>query len=245
MSAQQETSPGGAGRSRGPRRDRDLLSQRVYAALEEAIITRVHPPGARLVEEEIAVEMGVSRNPVREAFRMLEHAGWIEVTPYAGASVRHPHLDELRDVFELRHQLGRFAAELAAVRATPDQRAALHRLVGEGSAAMERSDAYALAEINWEFHRVLAACANNRSLQRTLDELDKQMRWHFASTGAMRGHESWDEHERIVTAVLAGDAQLAGRLTFEHSRRSEDAFLRRLMPYSGAPEAAVASDTAG
>src|SRR4051794_36378478 len=108
-------------KARGPRRERDLLSHRVFTGLESAIINRVYPPGARLVEEEVAAEMGVSRMPVREAFRMLQRAGWIDVTPYAGAHVRYPQLHELREVFELRHRLGQFAAELAAVRATPDE----------------------------------------------------------------------------------------------------------------------------
>jgi DNA-binding GntR family transcriptional regulator len=163
---------------------------------------------------------------------MLQRAGWIEVTPYSGARVRFPQLHELRAVFELRHRLGQFAAELAAMRATPEQHDRLRRLVEEGTAALEGGDRFAMAELNWEFHRVLAACTHNDALERTLDDLDKQLRWHFAATGSARGRETWLEHADIVAAVLAGDAPRAGQLTFEHSRRSEEAYMRELMSYS-------------
>jgi DNA-binding GntR family transcriptional regulator len=222
------------------RRDRNLLSHQVFIDLESAIITRVYPPGTHLVEEDIAAEMGVSRMPVREAFRMLQRAGWIEVTPYAGARVRFPQLQELHAVFELRHRLGQFAAELAALRATPDEHGALRRLVEDGTAALDRGDTYVLAELNWDFHRVLASCAHNEALRRTLEDLDKQLRWHFAATTSARGRDSWTEHAQIVDAVLARDAPLAARLTFEHSRRSEAAYMRELMPYSPGAGAAAA-----
>ena len=219
---------------RGGRRGRSLLSHEIFIALESAIISREYPPGTHLVEEDIAAERGVSRMPVREAFRMLQRAGWIEVTPYAGARVRFPQLHELRAVFELRHRLGQFAAELAAMRATPEQHDRLRQLVQDGTTAVESSDRFAVAELNWEFHRVIAACTHNAALERTLDDLDKQLRWHFAATNSARGRESWLEHADIVAAVLAGDAARAGQLTFEHSRRSEEAYIRELMSYSAA-----------
>jgi DNA-binding GntR family transcriptional regulator len=218
--------------SRGGRRSRRLLSNEIFTALESAIIAREYPPGTHLVEEDIAAERGVSRMPVREAFRMLQRAGWIEVTPYAGARVRFPQLHELRAVFELRHRLGQFAAELAALRATPEQHERLRQLVDAGTAAAEGGDRFAVAELNWEFHRALASCTHNAALERTLDDLDKQLRWHFAATGTARGRESWIEHAGIIAAVLAGDPGRAGQLTFEHSRRSEEAYMRELMSYS-------------
>jgi DNA-binding GntR family transcriptional regulator len=238
-----EAEGGSPGSGRSARRDRHLLSHQVFADLELAIINRDYPPGTHLIEEEIAAQMGVSRQPVREAFRMLQRAGWIEVAPYAGARVRFPQLQEMRAVFELRHRLGQFAAELAATRATPDQQALLRRLVDDGTAAVERGDTYALAELNWDFHRMLASCTHNEPLQRTLDELDKQLRWHFAATTTARGRDSWAEHAQIVDAVLAGEAQKAAQLTFEHSRRSEDAYMRELMPYSPAGAAPLVGDS--
>lgn len=203
-----------------------LLSQRVFAELERSIIRREHPPGTHLVEEEVAVAMGASRMPVREAFRMLEREGWLEIQPYAGAYVRQPGLNEIRDVFELRHPLGAVAAELASIRATPDQVAELKRLIDASRPAVEQHDIEQLAELNWEFHRALARAAGNALLERAIEDLDKRIRWHFAATLYARAGESWREHEAIVAAVAAQDAALAGRLTFDHSRRSEAAFVR-------------------
>jgi DNA-binding GntR family transcriptional regulator len=207
------------------------MSDGVYAALESSIVRRVYPPGTHLVEEDIAAELGVSRMPVREAFRMLQQAGWVEVRPYAGAHVRHPDLRELRDLFELRHLVGPFAAQVAATRATPEQKKELQRIVRRGIAAVRKADDPALAELSLEFHRAVAACGHNDMLRRTLDDLDKKMRWHFASTGLMRGRETWEEHQRIVEAIAAGDGAEAHRVTLEHSRRSEEVFLRELFPH--------------
>jgi DNA-binding GntR family transcriptional regulator len=213
-------------KSRGVSGDAELLSQRVFAHLERAIIRRIHPPGTHLVEEEVAAEMGVSRMPVREAFRMLQREGWLEIQPYMGAHVRQPALNEVRDVFELRHRLGAFAAQLASDRATGEEIDTLKRVVVNGRTAAEASDIDALAELNWEFHRTLAKASRNELLTREIEELDKRVRWHFAATTNSRAKESWGEHEAIVDALVAHDAELAGRLTFEHSRRSEAAFLR-------------------
>lgn len=227
------------GRSSGG--DIELLSQRVFSELERAIIHRVHPPGTHLVEEEVAAELGVSRMPVREAFRMLQREGWLDIQPYMGAYVRQPPLSEVRDIFELRHRLGAFAAQLAAIRAMPEELDELKRILAAGWAAVERSDMDALAELNWEFHRTLASSTGNELLRRQIDELDKRMRWHFASTTTSRASESWAEHQEIVEAVAAHDAERAGRLTFDHSRRSEAAFLQEqfsALPVDDPPVAA-------
>jgi DNA-binding GntR family transcriptional regulator len=215
-----------ARRSRGGRPNAELLSHDVFAALERKIVHRMLPPGTHLVEEDIAAEMGVSRMPVREAFRMLQREGWLDIQPYMGAYVRQPALNEVRDIFELRHRLGAFAAELASERAVPADLEELGRLVAEGNAAAERSDVDALAELNWQFHRMLARAGRNELLTRQIEDLDKRVRWHFAATTTSRARDSWVEHEAIVQAVAAHDAGRAARLTFEHSRRSEAAFLR-------------------
>lgn len=216
----------GRPKSRNSSRDAELLSERVFAELELAIIHGAHPPGTHLVEEEVAAELGVSRMPVREAFRMLQREGWLEIQPYAGAYVREPRLGEVRDYFELRHRVGAFAAQLAAVRAAPAEHEALRTLIARGWAAVRASDMDSLAELNWEFHRTLAKSSHNDVLTRTIEDLDKRIRWHFAATTAGRAQDSWTEHEEIVQALMDRDAKRAASLTFEHSRRSEEAFLR-------------------
>jgi DNA-binding GntR family transcriptional regulator len=213
-------------RNRSGRASAELLSHDVFSALERKIVHRLLPPGTHLVEEDVAAEMGVSRMPVREAFRMLQREGWLDIQPYMGAYVRQPALNEVRDIFELRHRLGAFAAELASERAEPEDLEQLSRLVAEGSVAIERADVDALAELNWQFHRTLARASRNELLTRQIEDLDKRVRWHFAATTTSRARDSWTEHGEIVEAVAAHDAGRAARLTFEHSRRSEAAFLR-------------------
>ncbi|MGH2736541.1 MAG: GntR family transcriptional regulator, partial [Actinomycetota bacterium] len=91
-----------------------LLSQQIFDEIETRIVQRTYPPGSHLAEDEIAAQLGVSRTPVREAFRMLSRAGWLEIQPHTGAYVRNPTIDEVRQVFEVRQTLEDRAARLAA-----------------------------------------------------------------------------------------------------------------------------------
>ncbi|MGE3619138.1 MAG: GntR family transcriptional regulator [Acidimicrobiia bacterium] len=200
-------------------------AERVRAAVEAAIVEHRYPPGARLVEDEIGRELGVSRTPVREAFRSLEQAGWIEVRPRAGAHVRMPRIDEARQDFELRHELEGLAARWAAQRATEGQLRELDRVVSRGLAAAARGDEKALLALNDRFYGLLVEAAGNLRLEVVLRDLSKRIRWYFHHlVGRPTGH-NWDEHKVIAEAVRAGDAERAEQLVAEHSRHWEAEFL--------------------
>jgi DNA-binding GntR family transcriptional regulator len=208
-----------------------LQSQRVFQLLEEDILTRVRPPGARLVEDAIAVELGVSRTPVREAFRMLHRAGWLDLQPHAGAYVRVPSIEEARDVFDTREALEREAARYAAERATEADLQELGKIVERGRRARDRNDLKALIALNSDFHRGIARAAGNRILSRFLDDLDKRVRWHFAAIAGRRAGTSWDEHEEILNAISAHEGERAGALSAEHSGRTRMAYFEHVMGF--------------
>lgn len=214
---------------RNGRESTKLMSQRVFQRLENDILERVRPPGSRLVEDAIAVEFGVSRTPVREALRMLHRAGWLDLHPNAGAYVRRPGLDEVRDVFDLRQVLERESAGFAARRATETDKLRLQHVVERGFAAKERADIKAMLQLNREFHQTLAVASGNEILRRFLDDLDKQVRWHFAAVVSARSNASWAEHEEIVAAIKAGDDRTAARLAGEHSRRTQVAYIEQFL----------------
>ncbi|MFN2490686.1 MAG: GntR family transcriptional regulator [Actinomycetota bacterium] len=206
-----------------------LLSQQIFERLETDIVDRIHPPGAHLVEDSIAAELGVSRTPVREAFRMLQRAGWLEFHPHSGAYVRHPTMDEVREVFELRQSLEEKATRLAAERITEAQRKELAKLIERGWRAVARSDVKALASLNSAFHATIAEAARNQILKRILDDLGKQVRWHFSAVAAVRGEASWTEHEEILEAIDRGEAERAGELAVAHSHRTQETFFARFL----------------
>lgn len=208
---------------------RQLLPQRIFEQLEDAIINRTYPPGSHLKEDEVGAELGVSRTPVREAFRMLQRAGWLEVHPHAGAYVRHPSVDQVVDVFELRQCLEEWGMGLTVNRINEIARAKLVDIVAEGMLAVKRKDVDAMARLNSVFHTTLAAATGNQLLRKLLEDLEKQIRWHFSVVAEEIGEQSWQEHAEIVDAITAKDVGKAKRLISEHILRTKEVFLRRLL----------------
>jgi DNA-binding GntR family transcriptional regulator len=206
-----------------------LLSQRVFDELESAIVRRELPPGTHLVEDEVAIRLGVSRTPVREAFRMLARAQWLELQPHVGARVRHPSLEEVRDLFQTREILDRGATEIASQRARTEDVANLRDIVARGWDAVEEADSDRISDLNFTFHGAIAAIAGNDLLLSILREIEKQVRWHFSAVAIPRRADSWREHEAIVDAIEAHDGARAGELIAEHNRRTLEAYVGALV----------------
>jgi DNA-binding GntR family transcriptional regulator len=210
-----------------------LLSQQIFDRLESLIGDRVYPPGAKLAEDVIATELGVSRTPVREAFRMLARAGWIEIYPHAGAYVRNPSMEEIRQVFEVRQCLEERAAQLAARHANDAEKRELRKIIERGRREVARGNAKQISALNATFHSVIAVAGRNQILARMVEDLSKQVRWHFSAVATIRGEASWNEHEQIVDALDDADSDKAGTLAVEHSRRTQEALFRQLLPGEG------------
>jgi DNA-binding GntR family transcriptional regulator len=211
------------------KRTSGLRSQEVFERLEDEIVSRVRPPGSRLIEDTIAAELGVSRTPVREALRMLHRAGWLDLHPHAGAYVRQPSLEEVRDVFAMREVLESEAARLAAHRADDSHLRELQKLLERGDRAIARGDARAVVSLNSDFHSTIAGAADNLLLTRFLTEIAKQVQWHFVAVAAARRVDSWREHAGIYEAIATRDADLAARLSAEHSRATQQLYIEQFL----------------
>lgn len=205
-----------------------LLPQKVYEHLEEAIVERTYPPGTHLKEDQIAAELGVSRTPVREAFRMLQRAGWLDVHPHAGAYVRHPSVDQVSNVFELRLCLEEWGIELATARIRESQKIRLRDVVAAGLDAAGRGDLREMGRLNSSFHTQIATATGNQLLVGILENLEKQIRWHFAVVAEEIGDASWHEHQLILDAIEAKDGVRARELIRAHIVQTREVFLRRL-----------------
>ena len=116
------------------------LREIVFETLREAIITGVLKPGERLMEVQLAEEMGVSRTPVREAIRKLELEGFVVMVARKGAYVAGISLKDVTDVFEIRAALEGLAACLAAGRASEEDLEEMERAVANRSAYLETND---------------------------------------------------------------------------------------------------------
>lgn len=193
-----------------------VLRDQVYEALEELIITRALAPGQRLVEADLARQLNVSRNPVREALSLLHRAGWVDLRARHGAHVHQPTRREVEDFFRVRTVLEMESARLAARNATEESMAALARAYDGGIAALAAEDPERLALANSAFHAKAAQMADNRVLTEMLSLLEKRLRWYFSQVVLVRGPKSWEEHAALMAAFGERDAQAAAEAMAHH-----------------------------
>ena len=137
------------------------LRQSVYDALIDLIVGGELPPGQHMVETDLARQLGVSRQPIREALHRMEAEGWVDLRPSQGAFVHVPtdsEVDELLDVRALLEaETARLAAASGANPARPAQLARLREICRQGQAAAEADDFAAAVAANNAFHAEIAA----------------------------------------------------------------------------------------
>jgi DNA-binding GntR family transcriptional regulator len=192
------------------------LRQVVTDALRKAILSKQLKPGERLVEEQLAADLGVSRNPVREALRVLESEGLVEINPRRGASVTNVSEEEAQEIVEVRAALEGLCARLAARRCTPALKADIERILDRGEQAAAADDSPALARIHSQVHALMARAGNNRQLAVFVQSLRDKTDWLYTSSVTWRAQLSWREHAAILRAITEGDEELAALLASRH-----------------------------
>ena len=191
---------------------RDVVTE----AIREAIVYGRYHPGERLIEDKLALELDVSRNPIREALLALEGEGLVRMAPRKGATVASLSQEEAREIVELRAALEGLSARLAARRSTPELRGKIGALLDRGERAAAADDADALEQINNEFHSLLGEGGANRFLAESMRSLRYKTYWLFGRALGERVQESWKEHAEICRAIAAGDEELAALLANRH-----------------------------
>ena len=189
-------------------------TQHVVDCLREAIATGALPEGEALVQDEIALALGVSRTPIREALRMLEAEGWVDFLPHRGAVVSTLSSDEIRQIFEIR-----FALESLALRQSVPLLVAadFDRLAGILRELDGETDAGAWLALHRRFHMGLYARANARLLGLIEDQYDAVERYLRIEFVAMNtADDDIAEHRAILAACRSGDIEGAIRLCEPH-----------------------------
>ena len=205
------------------------LRQSVYEALVELVVEGRLRPGQHLVETELARQLGVSRQPVREALHRLEAEGWVDLRPNQGAFVHVPtdeEVDQLLDVRELLEVETARLAAMAAMAPTDGHLARLRVICHEGEAAVEAGDTGRFVAVNTEFHAELARLAGNAVLAELAEIVGRRVRWYYRQVAPTRGHESCAEHRDLVEAIEAGDAERASSIARKHTERTRAAYHR-------------------
>jgi DNA-binding GntR family transcriptional regulator len=204
------------------------LGQRVAEELRRSILTSRRKPGDRLVEEQLSEELGVSRIPVREALRTLAAEGLVDVLPRRGASVAEISPEVARDLVEVRATLEGLNARLAARHHQPTIVAELRQVLTEGNRAAKSGNVDDLVRLNGEFHDKLAEAGRNTILWDIMRVLRERTSLVFAANTARRARQDWDEHSKILAAVIGGDEERAAALATRHVHRAAEAALGKV-----------------
>jgi DNA-binding GntR family transcriptional regulator len=201
------------------------LHDRVVMELRQAILSGRLKPGERLIEGRLADELGVSRNPVREAIRALASEGLIEVTARRGAAVATMTEQEARETIEVRALLEGQNARLAARRQERQIIKRIETVLNKGTAAVAAKRFDQLFDLNQRFHSELAAAGQNAVLGDLLQRLRERTAMLFAPMDPGRQARSWEEHAAILRAIIEGDERTAATLAAEHVMRAGMDFL--------------------
>lgn len=196
-------------------------AQRVARVLRDQIVDGARVPGSRLVERDLADELGVSRVPVREALRVLVAEGLVTPRPRTWAVVRTFTDDDVAHLLEVRSALEVLAARRAAERGHPDGLAALDGALAREDHAAARGDAVGARRAAADFHEALLAAAGNSVLEEVAAVTASRARWLLARHED-RG-EMADEHRLLLAAVRAGDPEKAQQLVLAHLETSRRA----------------------
>lgn len=205
-----------------PQVHRRSLRVQVREALEDLIVYGQLAPGEHLAEESLAEQLGVSRQPVREALQTMAGAGFVDLQPGRGAFVHRPTVEEVRDVFHVRGLLEADGAALAARNIDDDGRALLESIYARGEAASSQADSRELIELNTEFHDAVMSIGDNKVSIKLLSELRRRIGWYLATIITSRAPSSWVEHRGILDAINSGDAEQARLLMSKHITHSKD-----------------------
>ncbi|MFQ3681776.1 GntR family transcriptional regulator [Roseiflexus sp.] len=209
-------------------------ADQVYQHLRRLLIEGYYPPGARLVEERLAHDLGVSRTPVRQALVRAAAEGLVQIFPNRGAVARSFTIDDLLEMYDLRALLEGHAAYQAARRLTPEQIAQMEA----AATALEESLTYTferredevhfLVEQNARFHNTIAIAAGNRRLVEMLNQI-VAVPLQFRSFYWYRTEErriSNFFHRSILNALRLGDGDRARAMMREHIFYGRDVLLQ-------------------
>jgi DNA-binding GntR family transcriptional regulator len=204
------------------------LHHRVHEQLEGLIVSRAIPQGARIVESDLAEQMGVSRGPVREALQLLARDGFVDLRPRQGAFVHVPNEKEVADFFDVRRGLEVMSAGLAAERVTDEQAAHLRATLEAGQARLDHGGDPSAYRERVPLHAEIARIADNPLLEQFLANIRRRADWYSPPFDPVMRRDSWAEHVAIIDAIAAHDRPRAEELMGKHIDGSRDHFYASL-----------------
>lgn len=194
------------------------LSGAITEQLKQLIYSGEFKPGERLNEAALALRMGTSRGPIREAIKVLAGLGLVTAVPNRGVFVRQLSLREMIEVYELRALVFGHAAARACEHLNEEHRKQFEALLAAMDQACELDDGTRYYELNLQFHALILSVANNRRAQQAYDDYVKELhmvrRKYFNVPGNMR--RSNVEHRAIYEAIASANPTRARSAAERH-----------------------------
>lgn len=192
------------------------LRSMVATELRRLILDGTLPPGVRLIEDRLAEQLGVSRNPIREAIRMLEAEGFLDVIPRRGSFVATLSASQAADLFEVRLALEPLGARLAAGRPSRAHIDRMRQILTDVQAYPGKFDLDTLAELHTELHSLIFEMTGNSYLIAMAIPMVKRGQWVLRQGAPLGTPEAWSEHHWLIEAIEAGDHRLAEAAARHH-----------------------------
>ena len=206
------------------------LSHGIAEQLQQLIYSGEIAPGERLNEAALALRMGTSRGPIREAIRVLAGIGLVLAVPNRGVFVREISVREMAEIYELRALLFGFAAQQACDALDSPQRLQGEQLLDGMDSACEASDGQRYYVLNLRFHALLLELTHNQRAQQAYEDHAKELhlfrRRYFNAISNMRRSNA--EHRRIFEAIVAGAKDKANKLAQAHVLQGRQRLLSTL-----------------
>jgi len=206
------------------------LREQIVSSLRESIIKGELTPGQKLTEPELAERLGISRTPIREAFRQLESEGFLTVMPRRGAVVSRITRKEVEDFYELKSLLEGYAARIGAEKIDEKGIEKLKKINEHLSVMAEKGDVEAFFQKNDEFHNTfISYCGNEKLLELRDHMVQKFIRFRLGEFSVPRKLiESVKQHMKIISALERRDGSLAEAVVLEHALLSGEELAERV-----------------
>lgn len=201
-----------------PAEKNKTLQQQAYNFVKMRVMNRDLKPGQYITDSQVSNELGISRTPVREALRLLEHEGFLIRQAGRGWRVYSLSLEDIHEIFDIKETLEGRIARWAAGCHDKEKRAALKETMKKMKQAAQANNHEAWRETDLELHRVIFAMSDNERASRIINDLNDQ--WYRVRIGLVtmqgRMERSTHEHEAIVESILAGNGEEAERQMKTH-----------------------------
>lgn len=194
------------------------MNNNVYEVIKERIVTLDYGPGYILNESDIANEFGLSRTPVREAFKKLQNDNLLNVVPRIGAQVAQIDFKHIKSVFEVEKVLDVLCTKLALQRANEDGIKKLEEVIESYKQHYAEMDYDKVIKDDSEFHRIMRELAQNPVLSGILDGLHTQLErlWYYTQNRVTNIYGFTDTYVQIVNAMKEKDEEKAERYALIH-----------------------------